>query len=318
MRWVVSTDILMYDVMTSNIQSLTCRPESAQLGLAFSLYFLGPGGWILQVLCNQVENRNQSTAPWRLYSHHLWSSRTCDLYPQVTIFIGNILSMCFVHVDMVFSFTGSSQNLNQLDPVRRMNLQEDARSRRISAEIMKHRLYESVITSPRRRRLSVRADYMGVRPADEIAEMQSFQYTSRMAQSLPVTPAHSQNVTPIQSPTSSRRFFFGFFSRGTTPEEDDRCLHPAPPSNQDSWKGLASIFKPSPRCIPVVRAPSITDMREDNEDIENRLQGPNVSALYPQKEDGVCLNTPPRVRPGKNGPCPVVEKDLNTELAEDM
>ena len=53
---------------------------------------------------------------------------------------------------------GSSQDLT-LDSGRQMDLSEDARSRKISAEVMKHRLYESVITSPRRRRYSQRSDY---------------------------------------------------------------------------------------------------------------------------------------------------------------
>lgn len=199
-----------------------------------------------------------------------------------------------------------------------MNMQEDARSRRISSEIMKHRLYESVIASPRRRRLSVRADYMGMRGSESEMEMSNLSYTSRMVQSLPVTPAHSQNVTPVQSPTSSRRFFFGFFSRGTTPEEDENCLRPSAPDDADSWKGLASIFKPQPRCIPVVRTPSVTDMREDSEDIENRLQDSSEqNGLYgegksEQAEGGVMLRTPPRGRYNRHTSCPVTEKDMNT------
>jgi hypothetical protein len=135
---------------------------------------------------------------------------------------------------------GSSQNL--LDPSRMMSMQEDAKSRRISSEVMKHRLYESVLTSPRRRRFS---GYYGT--GGDCTPTSSFQGYARMVQSLPVTPAHSQNVTPAHSPKSKKSFNFGFMSQGVTPTD------PTPEEEEMEVdadnQGLANIFKPRPRFI---------------------------------------------------------------------
>ena len=82
-------------------------------------------------------------------------------------------------------------------------MQEDARSHRISAEVMKQRLYESVITSPRRRRQSISRIGNG----DHQDEIQLFARGARMAQSLPVTPAvtpgTSQNTSPLHRSVKS-------------------------------------------------------------------------------------------------------------------
>lgn len=121
-----------------------------------------------------------------------------------------------------------------------MNMQEDAKSRRISSEVMKHRLYESVLTSPRRRRFS---GYYGT--GGECTPT-SFQGYARMVQSLPVTPAHSQNVTPAHSPTSKKSFNYGFMSQGATPTD------PTPDEEEmevEEDQGIASIFRPRPRFI---------------------------------------------------------------------
>lgn len=163
------------------------------------------------------------------------------------------------------TLSGSSQNL--LDPVKMMSMQEDAKSRKISSEVMKHCLYESVLL-PSRRRLSMRpADY-GNMTASEYGDDQDLRSYARMVQSLPVTPAQSQTVTPLHSPRTSRRFraFFscGMTPRNATPEEDEHSLE----VEEDSWKGLPSLFRPRPRYIPASGRPMSTDLDAMQEDME--------------------------------------------------
>ena len=156
-----------------------------------------------------------------------------------------------------------------------MSMQEDAKSKKISAEVMKNRLYESVVASPRRRRMSARADYL-TPTRSESQDFSSFTEAARMVQSLPVTPAASQNVSPAQSPTSSRRFF-GYFSRGATPHvrtpEEIHEDHWAE-VQEDSWKGLASLFKPQPRYVSAASkySPKLEYSAEMEEEIENGHQ----------------------------------------------
>ena len=147
-----------------------------------------------------------------------------------------------------FLASGSSQNIN-MNPSGMMSMQEDAKSRRISTEVMKHRLYESVVTSPRRRRMSVRGDFMTQSAAEE-QYISNFYDSARFIQSMPVTPAHSKNVTPAHSPTSGRKFLFGYFSRGTTPTTPDiesKTLGEERAS--DGGEGLGSLFRPRPRFV---------------------------------------------------------------------
>ena len=115
---------------------------------------------------------------------------------------------------------------------------------------MKHKLYESVITSPRRRRFSHRSDCWS---GDG-----GFYGMARMAQSLPVTPVvtpavtpgQSQNTSPTHSPRSSRQFMFGFFSRGGRGDEDDTMQIEIPEDGSNvGARGLASILKPHPKYI---------------------------------------------------------------------
>ena len=135
-----------------------------------------------------------------------------------------------------------------------MSMQESARMHTISSEVMKHSLYESVI-SPGKRRYSA---CLKRRP-DSCVMSSGYSDCSgdgapdwRMVQSLPVTPNQSQNATPTQSPTSCKRFC-SFLSRGPTPcgstllrNRSERSLE----VEEDSWKGLPSLFRPSPRYIP--------------------------------------------------------------------
>ena len=86
-----------------------------------------------------------------------------------------------------------------------MSMQEDAKCKKMSAEVMKNRLYESVVASPRRRRMSARADYMTTPTRSESQDFTSFSEVARMVQSLPVTPAASQNVSPARSQTQNIR-----------------------------------------------------------------------------------------------------------------
>ena len=215
--------------------------------------------------------------------------------------------------DLCVCVPGSSQALN-MNPSNMMNMQEDAKSRKISAEIMKHRLYESVITSPRRRRLSVRGDYMA-NSADE-GMIHSFYNSARYIQSMPVTPAHSQNVTPSHSPTSTRRFLFGYYSRGATPDAETKALNEEADEAGDNWKGLASLFKPQPKCIPA-NAPMQPEPMETDDDIENFPVGfgsPGFPVLPTAQRDpsgssGLVLQEIRRPEPRKHRVSP---QDMNT------
>lgn len=132
-----------------------------------------------------------------------------------------------------------------------MSLQEDARSRKISSEVMKRCLYKSV-TAPCRRRIMNRMSCSGTTSGN---------FYSRKMLSLPVTPMQSLRVTPSQSPTEDRRFFYGFLSHGPTPrsttpvqmdedEEDGRYEdNDIFDDEERDCKGLASLFKPQPRYV---------------------------------------------------------------------
>lgn len=150
--------------------------------------------------------------------------------------------------------SGSAHNL--LDPAKMMSLQEDARSRKISSEVMKRCLYKSV-TAPCRRRIINRMSCSGT--------SSSGNFYSRKMLSLPVTPMQSLRVTPSQSPTEDRRFFYGFLSHGPTPrsttpvrmgeedeeEDDDGRYYNKNIEDEEErdCKGLASLFKPQPRYV---------------------------------------------------------------------
>lgn len=155
---------------------------------------------------------------------------------------------------------GSTQDL--LDPVKMFAMQDDAQSHRISSEVLKRCLYSSVISSsPYRRRQSVQtADYRRSRPpsmhsdASSEPHHSSVSVSSRWAQSLPVSPAQSHVTSPIHSPTNLHHFST-FMSRGTTPRNStpDGTEYGSTSTldvEEDSWKGLPSLFKPRPRYIP--------------------------------------------------------------------
>ena len=69
-----------------------------------------------------------------------------------------------------------------------------------------------------------------------------------MAMSMPVTPATSNRTTPCGSPTSARRFLYGFFSRSQTMDFSDDVTDTC----CDDTRGITSIFSPQPKCIPAV------------------------------------------------------------------
>ena len=150
---------------------------------------------------------------------------------------------------MILFGLGSSQNL--LDSTQLLSLQEDARSRKLTTEVMKSRLYDSVTSSPSRRRqlnssrmaasmLAAEGDIY----SDEVTQF--YMHPSRMAMSVPVTPATSARTTPCHSPTSARRFLFGLFSRSQTMDQMTE--------EDDNTKGIGSIFSPQPKCIPAAAA----------------------------------------------------------------
>jgi len=160
----------------------------------------------------------------------------------------------------VCNVVGSTQDL--LDPVKMFAMQDDARSHRISSEVLKRCLYSSVISSsPYHRRQSVRTgDYRRGRPpsmhVDAASEpsRSSMPMSSRWVQSLPVSPAQSHVTSPIHSPTNLRHFGV-YMSHGTTPRNSspDGTEYGSTSTldvEEDSWKGLPSLFKPRPRYIP--------------------------------------------------------------------
>ncbi|ESO09337.1 hypothetical protein HELRODRAFT_168308 [Helobdella robusta] len=141
----------------------------------------------------------------------------------------------------IASITGSMQNM--LDPSKMMSMQEDARTHKISAEIMKHSLYKSV-AGPSRRRFRSRMAYSQTWSDDPNSLNQSNSWYPRYYMSLPQTPVESGRTSPVSSPT--RKFPNRFFSRGTTP----RCSSPIQIVEEDEEsQGLASILKPRPRFI---------------------------------------------------------------------
>lgn len=162
--------------------------------------------------------------------------------------------------------SGSAQNL--LDPAKMMSMQEDARSRKISSEVMKRCLYRSV-AAPCRRRIANRMS-CSITPNDAGGNSASLSagFYQRKMLSLSVTPMESLRVTPSQSPTEDRRFFYGFLSHGPTP----RSTSPVPfdggereidaRNEGDDAKGLASLFRPQPTCV-VARVWSQQDCGDD-------------------------------------------------------
>jgi len=143
-------------------------------------------------------------------------------------------------------------------------MQDDAVSHRISSEVLKRCLYSSVISSsPYRRRQSMQTGgYRRVRPPSMHNDAASdLNYgsipvasSSRWAQSLPVSPAQSHVTSPIHSPTNLYHCNT-FMSRGATPRNStpDGMEYGSTTTldvEEDSWKGLPSLFKPRPRYIP--------------------------------------------------------------------
>lgn len=170
--------------------------------------------------------------------------------------------------------TGSTQNL--LSPSNVLNLQEDAKYKRISSEVMKHRLYESVVHSSRRRRFSTRSPTSSSSSNDVMAFV-------RTMRSMPVSPSHSGAVSPTEpsSMTSSRRMPFRMFlSRGATPralspereesggEDDTACL------------GLASVLRPVPRVIRANKNDRMTMSMSDDITESFSIYVPSRNEMY--------------------------------------
>lgn len=132
-----------------------------------------------------------------------------------------------------------------------MTLQDDARCRRISSEVMKRCLYKSEAPCRRRRAYS---------------QMYGRSARSRMVQSMPVTPSQSHSVSPSRSPTNMTGSMYTFLSRGTTPravtpetedgeEEDNRC---------DA--GIASVLRPQPRYVRALPPPRLEEVADETDD----------------------------------------------------
>jgi len=151
-------------------------------------------------------------------------------------------------LNTVSHFVGSTHNL--IDGAKLMSLQEDAHSRKISAEVMKRCLYRQDVPSRRR---AYNKMYSSVRTSTDGSLTTSY---GRMFQSLPPTPARSLAVSPVHSPTNvpnGRGNFYSFLSRGATPRamtpeaEEDYEEEPEEPE----WDaGLASLLRPQPRYVP--------------------------------------------------------------------
>ena len=135
---------------------------------------------------------------------------------------------------------------NLLDPAKMMSLQEDARSHKITTEVMKANLYKSV-TRPRSRyyRMPNSRTWSSNNADEEETAEQSSLWLPNYYQSLPPTPLMSGRTTPNTSPTRSFSFRF---SRGTTP----RCTSPSrilEEVEEETNEGLAGVLKPRPRFI---------------------------------------------------------------------
>jgi hypothetical protein len=141
----------------------------------------------------------------------------------------------------VFFLAGSTQNL--VDPARFMSMQEDARCRKISSEVMKRCLYRPDM--PGRRRTYSRMS-TSMRGSTDGSSSQSY---ARMFQSLPATPAQSLTVTPAHSPTNMRGSFFSFLSRGATPRAMTPETEEEEPDEPECDAGLASVLRPQPRYV---------------------------------------------------------------------
>lgn len=160
---------------------------------------------------------------------------------------------------------GSTQSL--LDPLKMMSLQDDAKDRRITAEIMKRHLYESVVTAKRPRHLSVRTDRGGFYGSSWslAGESDVSLPCGLMTQSMPVTPSHgSADISPARTPTGtnggrSRLSYFRLHSRrGTTSGACSSHLaeNGYLEEEEESCMGLISIFNPQPRYVAVQRSHS--------------------------------------------------------------
>ena len=132
-----------------------------------------------------------------------------------------------------------------LDSAKMMSLQDDAQSRRISSEVLRRCLYKSV-AAPCKRRITNRKSYCSPSSSFIDSPGDIRERHKKLFMSVPVTPSQSLAVTPSHSPTENRSFF-GFLSHSTTP----RCVSPVCPEDdeENSCKGLASIFQPQPRYV---------------------------------------------------------------------
>jgi len=144
-------------------------------------------------------------------------------------------------------YAGSTQNL--LDPTKLMTLQDDARCRRISSEVMKRCLYKS--DAPCRRRAYGR--------------MYSSSARARMVQSMPVTPAQSHSVSPAHSPTNMTGSLYAFLSRGTTPRAVTPETEDGEEEDEECDAGIASVLRPQPRYVRAL-PPRLDEVADETDD----------------------------------------------------
>lgn len=134
-----------------------------------------------------------------------------------------------------------------LDPMQLMSMQEDAYARKISTEVMRRSLHNSITTPCRRRYNRSRKPSSGMTGAGR-------GHAPRYFQSLPVTPARP---SPSSSPT---RNLDG--SREVLPFVDLQV-------EEDSWRGLASLFKPKPRYIGACYGSKTALCGENDENLDS-------------------------------------------------
>ena len=175
-----------------------------------------------------------------------------------------------------------------------MSMQEDAKSRKLSSEVMKNRLYESVLVSPHRKRSQRAAMHASVMNgdvySDEVTEM--YMHPTRMAMSMPVTPATSTRTTPCTSPTMKRRnFLFNIFSRSQTMDFGDD-MSDIYDDNDDTVRGIATIFSPQPKCIPAKRWAPHTD--GDGENVTAAAANSDSSPTQEDVQAKIVLQDVPR------------------------
>ena len=80
-----------------------------------------------------------------------------------------------------------------------------------------------------------------------------YMHPTRLAMSVPVTPASSSRTTPCGSPTQNRSFLYNMFPRQAEEDVPDGGVSGDGDSGGGDQRGLASLFSPQPKYVPAAR-----------------------------------------------------------------